>query len=96
MHVPITFIYTIHSAQAGEGFLSIYRIPSKRQMRELSVHYKPKAIRYFIVNTVNYRIAGKFHGVLNFVIFVVHYEVTKISTHDFFQSYTHYAHAWPP
>ena len=30
-----------------------------------------------------YRIAGNFRGVLNFVIFVVHYEVTKISTHEF-------------
>ena len=35
-----------------------------------------------------YRIVGNFRGVLNFVIFVVHYEVTKISAHILFFSHT--------
>ena len=43
-----------------------------------------------------YRIAGNFRGVLNFVIFVVHYEVAKISTHELFSVLRAYAHAQPP
>ena len=39
-----------------------------------------------------YRIAGNFRGVLNFVLFVVPYEVTKISTHEFFSVLGTYAH----
>ena len=39
-----------------------------------------------------YRIVGNFRGVLNFVIFVVPYEVTKISTHKFFSVLGTYAH----
>ena len=39
-----------------------------------------------------YPIAGYFHGMLNFVIFVVRHEVAQISTHKLFsviRTYTH-------
>ena len=51
----------------------------KRQVRSSLIEY-PSAV--CIITLVIYRIAGKFRGVLIFVIFVVELVVTKFSTHE--------------